>query len=172
MRAERGGADRPTELLLLGEKAINTRNHRLIYPVVEQGSTAKTMFYIVSICRHKSQHQENKASMRCSTNVFFCSKYQYQKDGHLSTLSVNLLDKLCFCVKTYSCAHLFLTPVPLPRFPPTRVCRDGRAERLICCLLGPLRPPGMVASYRGNHGRHPPTNSRRDSSRSPQWATM
>lgn len=60
--------------------------------------------------------------------------------------------------------HLFLRPVPFPRLPPTRVCREGRAERLSCCLLGPLRPPGMVASYRGNHGCRPPTNSHWDSS--------
>lgn len=29
------------------------------------------------------------------------------------------------------------------RPPPTSVCSDGSAERLSCCLLGPLRPPGI-----------------------------
>lgn len=38
---------------------------------------------------------------------------------------------------------LFLRPVPLPQPPPTKVCKEGKAERLSCCRLGPLLPPGM-----------------------------
>lgn len=39
---------------------------------------------------------------------------------------------------------LFLRPVPLPQLPPTKVWREGKAERLSCCRLGPLLPPGMT----------------------------
>lgn len=39
--------------------------------------------------------------------------------------------------------YLFLRPVPLPQPPPTKVCKEGKAERLSCCRLGPLLPPGM-----------------------------
>lgn len=85
---------------------------------------------------------------------------------------IQWMNKFLSCSSACFCMYLFLRPVPLPRLPPTRVCRDGRAERLSCCLLGPLRPPGMVASYQGNQGRRPPTNSCRDSSPSPQWTTM
>lgn len=42
------------------------------------------------------------------------------------------------------CPHLFLKLVPFPQLPPTRVCREGKAERLSCCRLGPLLPPGMT----------------------------
>lgn len=42
------------------------------------------------------------------------------------------------------CPHLFLKPVPFPQLPPTRVWREGKAERLSCCRLGPLLPPGMT----------------------------
>lgn len=119
MRAERGGADKPTELLLLREERISRTNHGLIAAMLLQ-----------------------------------------------KTLSVGL------CYEFKGLAHLFLRPVPLPKFPPTKVCRDGRAERLSCCLLGPLRPPGMAASYCGNHGCCPPTNSPWDFPPSPQWATM
>lgn len=120
MRAERGGADKPTEVLLLGEERTNTTSHAL---------TAARNFV----------HG-------------FCLWDQIMNEKVL--------------------AHLFLRPVPLPKFPPTKVCRDGRAERLSCCLLGPLRPPGMAASYCGNHGCCPPTNSPWDFPLSPQWATM
>lgn len=47
--------------------------------------------------------------------------------------------KLCIVLLLY----LFLRPVPLPQPPPTKVCKDGKAERLSCCRLGPLLPPGM-----------------------------
>lgn len=42
------------------------------------------------------------------------------------------------------CPHLFLKPVPFPQLPPTSVWREGNAERLSCCRLGPLLPPGMT----------------------------
>lgn len=46
--------------------------------------------------------------------------------------------------RTQPCPHLFLRAVPFPQLPPTRVCREGKAERLSCCRLGPLLPPGMT----------------------------
>lgn len=118
MRADRGGADKPTEVLLLREDRTSTTSHAMTAANLRQTS-----------------------SFRGSCGI---------------TAS----------------AHLFLRPVPLPKFPPTKVCRDGRAERLSCCLLGPLRPPGMAASYCGNHWWRPPTNSPWDLPLSPQWATM
>lgn len=94
----------------------------------------------------------------------------------IPALNALMNQNLYYCILTALrgslCTYLFLRPVPFPTFPPTRVCRDGRAERLSCCLLGPLRPPGMVAYYCGNQGQSPPTKSHWDFPLPPQWATM
>lgn len=107
--------------------------------------------------------QEKRSSilwLRISQSVHSCFK------------CINESKPLYYCILTALrgslCTYLFLRPVPFPTFPPTRVCRDGRAERLSCCLLGPLRPPGMVAYYCGNQGQSPPTKSHWDFPLPPQ----
>lgn len=69
----------------------------------------------------------------------------------------NNLIKLHFMVKDINqmkAPHLHLSPAPLLRPPPTSVCSEGRAQRLSCCLLGPLRPPGMSTSGSLRHRPH------------------
>lgn len=64
------------------------------------------MFYkVTSILR---QHRENKASIRFSASVFFCSKYQYQKEGCVETLFENLLTDCVLLRENVSVC----TPVP------------------------------------------------------------
>lgn len=69
----------------------------------------------------------------------FPTGFRVDQGSLLSVLSqTQMSQQACLC------AHLFLKPVPFPQLPPTRVCREGKAERLSCCRLGPLLPPGMT----------------------------